>query len=310
MRRIFATALALAGALLSATPARAWDEVGHKVVARIAWDHMTPRARQQAVALLMAAPADAGIRALMPQDGRPLAERERDLFVNTSVWADLIRSRSHVGSRYAHSDWHYVNFFWEQRAPGARPVDRPDVPRAGELLNRLQHYRTSLGNASLPDAERAIDLAWTLHLVGDGHQPLHNSARITPRDTAGDRGGNSFLLAGVYPFSNLHGLWDALVGLSVPWAPGVRTEEDYVGSIAARSAARFPRTRFQLRPMSFEEWSREGMRVAQRSAYPVWLQRDERAPLRYQAHAWAAAEPRVALAGYRLADMLNRQLGS
>ena len=309
IRRLFTAALAL-GALLSATPARAWDEVGHKVVARIAWDHMTPQARRQAVALLMAAPADAGIRALMPQDGRPLAERERDLFVNTSVWADLIRSRSHVGSRYAHGDWHYVNFFWEQRAPGATPVDRPDVPRAGELLNRLRHYGTSLGNASLPAAERGIDLAWTLHLVGDGHQPLHNSARITPQDTAGDRGGNLFLLAGVYPFNNLHAYWDALVGFSVPWAAGVRTEEDYVGSIAARTASRFPRSRFQLRPMSFEEWSREGMRVAQRSAYPAWLDRGARAPLRYRPHAWLAAEPRVAIAGYRLADMLNRQLGS
>jgi hypothetical protein len=185
-----------------------------------------------------------------------------------------------------------------------------DVPRAGELLNRLQHYGTSLGNPSLPAAERGIDLAWTLHLVGDGHQPLHNSARITPRDTAGDRGGNSFLLAGVYPFSNLHGYWDALVGFSVPWAPMDRSEEDYVGSIAARTAARFPQSRFQLHPGRFEDWSREGMRVAQRSAYPAWLERGARAPLRYRTHAWLAAEPRVALAGYRLADMLNRQLGS
>ncbi len=310
IRRLFTAALAL-GALLSATPARAWDEVGHKVVARIAWDHMTPRAREQAVALLMAAPEDAGIRALMPMDGRPLADRQRDLFVNTSVWADIIRSRSHVGSRYAHSDWHYVNFFWEQRTPGGRAIDRPDVPRAGELLNRLQAYSTSLSNVSLPAAERAIDLAWTLHLVGDAHQPLHNSARITPQDTAGDRGGNSFTLAGLYPFNNLHAYWDSLIGFSVPWGASDRTEEDYVGSVAARVAARFPQSRLQrqVKPEQFEEWSREGMRVAQR-AYPVWLERGERAPLRYRSVAWGAAEPRVALAGYRLASFLNGELGS
>ncbi|HEX8455437.1 MAG TPA: S1/P1 nuclease [Longimicrobium sp.] len=312
MKRLFATALALAGALLSATPARAWDEVGHKVVARIAWDHMTPRAREQAVALLMAAPEDAGIRALMPGDDRPLADRQRDLFVNTSVWADLIRTRTHPGSRYAHSDWHYVNFFWEQRTPGGRIIDRPDVPRAGELLNRMAVYGTSLGNASLPQAERAVDLAWTLHLVGDGHQPMHNSARITPQDTAGDRGANSFTLAGLYPFNNLHAFWDSLVGFSVPWSVADRTEEDYVGSVARRIAADYPQRTLagKLRPGAFEEWSREGMRIAQRVGYPVWLVRGERAPMRYRFVAWDAAEPRVAIAGYRLADLLNRTLGS
>jgi len=312
IRRLLATVLALGGALLTASPAHAWDEVGHKVVARIAWDHMTPRAREQAVALLMAAPEDAGIRALMPADARPLADRQRDLFVNTSVWADLIRSRTHPGSRYAHSDWHYVNFFWEQRTPGGRIVDRPDVPRAGELLNRMAVYGTSLGNASLPQAERAVDLAWALHLVGDGHQPMHNSARITPQDTAGDRGANSFTLAGVYPFNNLHAYWDGLVGFSVPWGAADRTEEDYVGSVARRITMSYPQRSFagRLLPGAFEEWSREGMRIAQRVGYPVWLERGQRAPMRYRLVAWDAAEPRVALAGYRLADLLNRTLGS
>jgi hypothetical protein len=312
IRRILVLALALAGSLLSAAPAHAWDELGHKVVARIAWDNMTPRARQQAVALLMAAPDDAGIRALMPTDGRPRAERERELFVNTSVWADIIRSRGAVGNRYAHSDWHYVNFFWEQRTPGGPIVQRPEVPRAGELLNRMRVYGTSLGNAATPAAERAIDLAWTLHLVGDGHQPLHNSARISPQDTAGDRGGNSFTLAGLYPFNNLHAFWDSMVGFSVPWLPGIRTEDEYVESVASRIQARHPLSgmRSRLNPGQFEAWSRDGLRVAQTTAYPAWLVRGERAPARYRPYAWRSAEPLIAIAGYRLADILNRQLGS
>ena len=152
IRRLLAAIFALGGALLTATPVHAWDEVGHKVVARIAWDHMTPRAREQAVALLMAAPQDAGIRALMPGDGRPIADRQRDLFVNTSVWADLIRSRTHPGSRYAHSDWHYVNFFWEP-GPNGRPRDRND-PRFMsiraqilELLHFAGRVTTGAGRA-------------------------------------------------------------------------------------------------------------------------------------------------------------------
>jgi hypothetical protein len=84
-----------------------------------------------------------------------------------------------------------------------------------------------------------------------------------------------------------------------------------VGSIAARITARNPmaRLRGQIEPGEYEEWSREGFRVAQRVAY-TGVTRNQAAPPSYRRGAWAAAEERVALAGYRLADLLNRTLGS
>ncbi|HWK89248.1 MAG TPA: S1/P1 nuclease [Longimicrobium sp.] len=311
MMRLRAAALLSAALLCWSTPAHAWDEVGHKVVARIAWNHMTPAARQHAIRLLQAAPPNSGIAELLPRDGRPLEERQRDWFVNASYWPDQIRSREHPGFRYAHSDWHYVNFFWEQRPDGTRR-DRPDIPRAGFLIDQEMRIAAALGSPSVPDSAKATDLPWLLHLVGDAHQPMHNSARITARDTAGDRGANEFRLAGLYPFNNLHAYWDALIGFSVPWTSASRTEHDHVGSVARQIAARYPLTamRGRVLPGQFETWSREGMRVAQAVGYPSWLIRDQRAPARYRPHAWAAAQPRVALAGYRLADVLNRALGS
>jgi hypothetical protein len=293
----------------SARPARAWDEMGHKVVARIAWDRLTPRARERAVALLMAAPADAGLRQLLPDDGRPLEERQRDLFVNAAYWADQIRTRTHPGNRFAHGQWHFQDLVWEQNIPGGPIMEHPERLTGGELLTQETRIAGTLGDAARPDSSRAVDLAWLLHLVGDAHQPLHNSARVTPQDTAGDRGGNLFLLGGLYPFSNLHAYWDALVGYAVPWAPGDRSESDYVGSVAARIESRHPASALQgrLRPGEFNEWAREGLRAAERS-YPVWLVRGQRAPLRYREYAWSYGEERVALAGYRLADILNRTL--
>lgn len=307
--KLRAFSLVAAAGLLWSTPAHAWDELGHRVVARIAWDHMTPAARAGAIRLLQSAPPNSGIAELMPRTGS-MEERQREWFVLAAVWADMIRDRDHPGARYAHSDWHYVNFFWEQLPDGTRR-ERPDVPRAGFLVDQLQRIGQSLGSATVPDSAEAIDLMWALHLVGDGHQPLHNSARITARDTAGDRGGNSFELGGIYPFNQLHGYWDALVGFAVPWLPEDRSEADYVGSIARRIARDYPQPRLsgQLLPGQFEEWSKQGMRIAKNVAYPSWLIRGQPAPPRYRPYAWNAAEVRVALAGYRLADLLNRRLG-
>lgn len=304
--RALPLALAIAG-LAWSTPAYAWDELGHRVVARIAWDHMTPAARQHAIRLLRAAPPNSGIAELMPASGA-MEEREREWFVHVAVWADMIRDRDHPGARYAHADWHYVNWFWEV-GPNGRPRDRPDVPRLGLLLDQMQRIVPTLGSAAVPDSAEAIDLAWLLHLGGDSHQPLHNSARMTAEDPEGDRGGNNFRLAGLYPFNNLHAYWDALVGPAFPWLPAYDSEADYVGGIAQQIARRWPRERMERRllPGQIERWSEEGLRVAQRTAYN--LRRNEAAPPGYRRAAWAAAEPRIALAGYRLADLLNRSLG-
>lgn len=308
-RRISLLLAAAAATLATAQPARAWDEVGHKVVARIAWNHMTPLARERAVALLMNAPAGAGLRELLPEDGRPLAERQMDLFVNAAYWADQIRSRNHPGNRFAHAEWHYVNFFWQQDVPGGPITDRPDKGTLGELIAQEQRIVPALANAALADSVRAVDLAWLLHLVGDAHQPLHNSSRISPQNPEGDRGGNDFALAGLYPFNNLHGYWDALIGYASPWRPTDRTESDYIAGIAERVARRHPMGRLPLKMGQYEDWSKEGLRIAQRVAFVPWVVRGQPAPARYKPFAWNGVEAQVAQAGYRLAESLNQALG-
>lgn len=302
-------ALALAISALFSTPAHAWDELGHRVVAQIAWENMTPAARARAIQILRAAPPRSGIAALRPTTGTE-AERDREWFTWAAVWADLIRDRDHPGFVYAHSDWHYVNLFWEV-GPNGQPRDRPDIPRAGLLIDQVQRIAGTLGSAAVPDSSKAVDLAWALHLIGDGHQPMHNNARITAQDPEGDRGANSFRLAGPYPYSNLHAYWDGLVGIALPWRSTDRTEAEYVSSVTERITGRHPigPLRSRLLPGQFEAWSREGFQVA-KTAYPSWLQRNQRPPARYRPFAWQKAEPRIAIAGYRLANYLNSTLGS
>jgi len=199
--------LSICGVLaVLALPAHAWDATGHEVIARIAWDAMKPETRAKAVALLEAAPPDADLASLLPTDGRPLAVRERELVELASTWPDIVRDKNvpQRFEKYHHGTWHYINHFWEQGPNG--PRDRTDLqPDPENVVERLHHFERSLADASRPAAERAIDLAWVLHLVGDVHQFLHTSARVSPEALQGDQGGN---LVKISDQETLHWYWD------------------------------------------------------------------------------------------------------
>ena len=148
---------------------------------------------------------------------------------------------------------------------------------------------------------------WALHLAGDSHQPLHNNARITAEDPEGDRGGNSFRLAGLNPFNNLHALLGFAhrllrsLGPRRPQRVGLRGED--------RAAHRGSSIRS---PACAGRWTRASTRSgrarasASRSASRTRRDaQDASAAAASRRRAWNAAEPRVALAGYRLADLLE-----
>lgn len=300
------TAVALLVAVLAPTPARAWDQVGHRVVARIAWKSMSPAARAEAVALLLAAPEDTGLPALLPAAGRPLDVRERELFEAAAFWADGLRDRDLPSHRYDRPTWHYINFFWLQEDPGGPAVEL-DLPLAGDLLAQLERIATTLGDHERPAAQRGLDLAWLLHLVGDVHQPLHNSARVSAQDPEGDRGGNGFRLG---EHDNVHRIWDGALRHRFPRHDG-ETDEVYIERLAAAVMEAHPRAGFQAAldpPADFTAWAREGVAVAQNAAYPAYLERGAPAPARYLDDVYAAAAPRIALAGYRLAALLEELL--
>ncbi len=50
--------------LLSASGVRAWDDAGHKTTAYIAWQQMSPQAREKAFNILMSAPEDSDLSVL------------------------------------------------------------------------------------------------------------------------------------------------------------------------------------------------------------------------------------------------------
>jgi hypothetical protein len=302
--------LLLSAAAALPSPALAWDYFGHQVVARIAWNELRPETRAAAVALLMAAPDDAHLACLLPPGVGPLLERQRTLFDRAATWPDVVRDEAFPErqARYHHGPWHYRDRFWEQPDPSQPPRERMDLPRGSEsVVERLRVFSASVGDTARPAAERAIELAWILHLVGDIHQPLHTTSRVTPTEPTGDRGANMFELDEEH--DNLHWYWDGAISRSLrhPDEP----EEKAVARVAAALVADFPRASFAARlalGSDFERWAEEGYLASTTVAYPPTLRRGQRPPGTYRQTVERVAEPAAALAGYRLAALLEEAL--
>lgn len=292
--------LLLAACLASPAPARAWDALGHEVIARIAWEHMKPETRAKAVALLRSAPPDADL-ANLSADGR-------ELFQRAATWPDIVRDEAFPERRekYHHSSWHYTNYFWELDETGRpRDVDRLR-PQDVNIVERLQALERSVADPGRDASLRAVDLAWLLHLGGDIHQPLHASARVTATEPEGDRGGNLFKLDG----DDLHWYWDNL--LSKDFRRRLfESEAGRVERVARVVQQRHPRSSFadRLAPGRYEEWARAGFATSKSVVYRG-VERGRTPGREYREAAFAVAEPAVALAGYRLAEILDRVLRS
>jgi hypothetical protein len=325
MRRQLLPALALVVSLLLPQSLLAWNATGHQVVAGIAWDNMTPAARRNAIALLQAAPDDACLRDLFPTDARPLEQRQREFFMRVATWADLVRSNgdddTRACTRFHRRDWHFINYFWEgtSGATGAdAPRNRRDVKtpelNAVERLGWFRPYVACPTAACGTSAEeRATTLAWILHLVGDIHQPLHSSARVTTAqgEEQGDQGGNLFKLGTEQRSPSLHSYWDRIVDASVP-----RRDDEtnnfgaYLDRVIATIEQEHPRTEAapRLHSGDYAEWSLESFETTTSTVYPAGLQRGVMPDEAYRERAFAASKTALAMAGYRLADLLNQML--
>jgi hypothetical protein len=292
MKLVQRIAWVLFAVLVLAVPAAAWDFPGHAAVAAIAWGEMTQEARAETARLLAAAPADSD---LGPD------------FAAAAFWPDVVRDSTHPSrkERYDHGDWHYVNLFFDMEGPGGTPRERPDVPRNGHALVQIERLSRVLADRSVPDGERAVALAWIEHLTGDLHQPLHATARIDAHNPQGDRGGNGFPLH----VGDLHDYWDDSMSRGY-WRWFWESDADFGERIGERIAALHPRSSFpaDLEPENFEGWAEDSFELAKTQVHDPVLERGRRPPLEYERKTTRIARERIALAGYRLADLLNALL--
>jgi hypothetical protein len=296
-----------------------WNDTGHMLVARVAWDNLSAAAQQRMVALLLQAPKDSCLRELFPNDARPLLVRQREFFMLAATWPDVIRpgkNDTRKCIKYHQRDWHFVDHFWS--GTSGSMTDKPhdvsipiDEINAGE---RLHFFRALLGcNCNLPANERAMALAWMLHLVGDIHQPLHTSGRVTtfPGESHGDAGGNSFKLESGSNPTSLHWYWDNIIETGAPKNPN-ENERQYIERLSVKLEQKYPPSTFDgtLNPGNIDAWILDSLQNAKDNAYPKTLDRNHWPDTQYANTAFRVSHKSIAQAGYRLANMLSQLFGS
>ena len=296
-----------------------WNNTGHMLVARIAWENLDPDVRSKVIELLMQAPEDACLRQLFPNDSRPLEVRQRQFFISAATWPDIVRPRDdsdhRVCTKYHRSQWHFDDHFWSGISgdPNNPPKDVSTIPLAEvNAAERIKIFRDAI-TSNLPAPDRAMKLAWILHLVGDIHQPLHTSGHVTSlaSEKNGDRGGNTFKLGFGDNAPKLHSYWDGIVDRGAPRKSN-ETFSKYIERLNTGFQTQFPKTTFTstLKPGQIDEWVIESLTLAKENAYPRTLKRNHFPKPAYQDRCFDVSSESISKAGYRLAELLNHAFGS
>ena len=137
--------------VLGAVPsAMAWGAWSHRLVAYIAKDHLTPKAKATVEHYI------------------------GDNMVKDATWMDRVaswtkKSEWHIPGYYETSSWHMVTVDKNLRLSNARKytADGDLLPNLGKCIERLKNYR------ELSDSAVVTNLRCVLHMVGDMHCPSH-----------------------------------------------------------------------------------------------------------------------------------------
>ena len=336
----------MALALAAPPEIHAWGNTGHEAVAYVAWQQLTPAVQKRVIALLKLVPTLANPND--PPKGRQSAsipgysewvkdlpsgltpdQQNLYLFMRAATWPDSIKhewlhdtdTAPHVATEAnigftdtaSHGYWHFVDaaFASDKSAVPATPS-----PNAATQIAALRTFLAS----TEPDLLKSYDLVWMEHLVGDIHQPLHGAVRFF--GGKGDAGGNLVviklplamekLFEGALSKSaprELHAFWDDLPGEGPP--AGALPIAAAFGKTLAPAAAK------DLTGTNPADWATESLALAKQDAYKMPPIGPGPTPSGGSAYAITQdyynaamqdAKTRIALAGARLAKLLNENL--
>jgi S1/P1 Nuclease len=306
---------ALALILGSSSTSYAWNGRSHMMVAAVAYNKLTQPTKTRVDALLLLNPDRDNWVVLIPE-GTSAPRKKMMIFMLAATWADRIKSDpdyltdgSHGGNRppddpsasqnlgyddlARHKYWHFVDRPFTQDTTPLPVVPTPNAQ------TQITAFRAVLASDA-PDPLKSYDLSWLLHLIGDVHQPLHCTMRVSATQSEGDDGGNGVKLTSPGP-ANLHSFWDAVLGGGN--AP----------STALNAIATLPTPPASVvNDLDVSHWIDDSFTAAQQTAYKLPPIGAGAGPFTvtqaYKTAARKLAQKQVALAGARLAKILNEEL--
>lgn len=258
----------------------AWNSVGHRLVAQIAYDQLTPQAKMKIDAL-----TDKMFHSKYP-DGR---------FSRASTWPDTIRKQAPQ-----YSPWHFIDL------PLVRDnVTPPTWDPKNNVVWAIERAEKIVTDSSETQARRAKYLSFLIHFVGDIHQPMHCATLYDHHFLQGDRGGNNFPIESSAS-TNLHWFWDEGLGLFVSAPDNYQFHYYEIQAMAKQWMKDYPRAYFtkQLQEESPMQWAQDSNHIADSVVYQ--LQPNTKPSLQYIQQGQTIVREQIVLAGYRLADVLNR----
>jgi hypothetical protein len=302
----------------------AWGPIGHMTVAYVAYQKLTPTVKTRVRDLLKLNPDYASWEKQMP-NGISSEDHDQAIFMIASTWADDIKGESQysddgpdpggnlpdgasssLNTGYSdllrHRYWHFVDLPF---SPDGAKLPAIPTPNAETQIDIFRGVLAS----SQPDELKSYDLVWLLHLIGDVHQPLHATTRVTQADSQGDAGGNKVKLKGDAD-SNLHAYWDDLPGSDCQYC----NKKLLCVSRAVVLGQHLPiPPAISAHVTKTSVWIHESFQAARAAVYQSPIGNEDGpytiVPLaEYETRANRLARLRIALAGTRLAEVLNREL--
>ncbi len=298
--------------LISSLPAQAWDGYGHMAIAYLAYQSLTAATKSRVDQLVALNPYYSGKWSGLIPSSTSAANRKAYMFMLAATWPDEIKNDSAYKSdsqtgvdagqnigydgMNQHRYWRFIDTPLVEAGAATIPIPAPNAK------TQVAAFRTVLASDAA-DPLKSYDLVWLIHLVGDLHQPLHCSTRVSTAEPKGDAGGNDvvFCSVGESPCNwNLHSFWDDILGTSTSL------------SSAKTFAAKLTKAKSSAADVAdSQKWIDASFALAQSSVYqaPVALgEGPYQATKAYTTKAGTVARKQWAVAAARLAEILNSEL--
>ena len=178
------------------------------------------------------------------------------------------------------------------------------------MLSRIYWATNVLRKGTGSAKTDAETLGFLYHLVGDVHQPLHAATRYSAANPNGDAGGNGFRIK-LPPDnrdSSLHFFWDAAAlqwGTQSPKRPLDAVGKANILSLAEAAMKEYPAESMpEWSDLDPHTWVIESNTLARQVVYKN-ITENSTPSKEYTDAAQKLVRKRIALAGYRMAGILN-----